>query len=73
MNYIGRLQATVAQWVALCPIFEAYTEDNGYEGGGSRREAWWRQEAIEKQLWATLPGISLEAKRRRREGENVTQ
>ena len=54
ITYIGILQATVAQWVALRPIFEVCAGENGYDGGGLRREAWWRQEASEKQLRATL-------------------
>ena len=35
--------------------------------GGQRRKVWWRQEATEKQLRATLED-SREAKRRRRIG-----
>ena len=66
MTYIGRRQATVAQWVALRPLFGVFAMEKGCEGDGCRREAWWRQEAIEKQLWATLAGILREAKRRRR-------
>ena len=37
--YIERQQATVAQWVALRPLFEVFAMDTGYEGGSSRREA----------------------------------
>ena len=48
MTYIGRRQATVAQWVALRPLFGVFAREKGYEEGGSRREAWWRQEATEK-------------------------
>ena len=33
-EYIERMQATVAEWVALQPIFEVCTKDTGYEGGG---------------------------------------
>ena len=33
MSYIGRLQATMAQWVALRPIIEVCTGEKGYEGG----------------------------------------
>ena len=29
----------------------------GYKGGGLRRDDWWRQEATEIQLWATLEVI----------------
>ena len=40
-------------------------------GGGVRREAWWRQEATEKQLRAILE-ILQEAKSRSSGVENVT-
>ena len=40
MNYIGRQQATVSQWVELKPIFEVYAGEKGHRGGGLRREAW---------------------------------
>ena len=29
-------------------------QETGYKGEGRRREAWWHQEASEKQLWDTL-------------------
>ena len=64
MTYIGIRQATRAQWVVLWPIFEVCAGDKGYEGRGHRREAWWRQEAAEKQLMASLAEIFLEAKSR---------
>ena len=38
----------VMQWVYLRPIFELFTGKGGYEGGGHRREAWWRQGATDK-------------------------
>ena len=69
MIYIGRQQATVAQWVALQPIFELCVGEKGYEGGRSRREPWWRQEATEKRLQETFAGVSMEEKRRRLQGE----
>ena len=72
-TYIGRRQTTVAQWVALRPTFEVCNGEKGYKGGGLRKEAWWRQEATEKQLWYTLAGVSQEASRRRRQGERITQ
>ena len=37
MTYIGRRQSTVAQWVALWPIFELCTGKKGYNGGDPRR------------------------------------
>ena len=51
-------------------LFEVCERETGYKGVGRRREAWWRQEAKEKQLWATLE-ILQEAKRRRSVRENV--
>ena len=41
--YIEQQQATVAQWVALCSLFEVCTREKGYEGGGRRKKVWWRQ------------------------------
>ena len=57
-EYINKRQVTVAEWVALCPIFEVCAKDKGYEEGGKLREPWWRQEAAEQQLGATLKIIS---------------
>ena len=37
-TYIGRQQTTVAQWVALRPLFEVCEREKGYEGGGHRRK-----------------------------------
>ena len=65
--YIEQQQATIAQWVALRPLFELCARETWYEGGGRRSKVWWRQEATEKQLRATLKD-SREAKRRRRRG-----
>ena len=65
--YIEQRQATVTQWVVLYPLFQVCARDTGYAGGGRRRKVWWRQEATEKQLQATLED-SWEAKRRRRSG-----
>ena len=70
MTYIGRRQANVAQWVALRPLFELCARETWCEGGGRRREAWWFQEAIEKQLGSTLAEISREYKRRSVRGYN---
>ena len=70
--YIGRRQETVDLWVALRPLFEVCERETWCEGGGCRREAWWFQESLEKQLWATLADL-WEDKRRRSGGENVTQ
>ena len=54
--YIERRQATVAQWVALRPLFEVCARETENEGGGRRRKAWWRQEATKKNFgppWKT--------------------
>ena len=53
-TYIEQWRATVAQWVALSSSIEMCTRETGYVGGGCRREAWWCQEATEKQLRATM-------------------
>ena len=45
--YIEQRQETVAQWVALHPLFEVCARETGYEGGGRRRKVWWCQEARE--------------------------
>ena len=33
MNYINKRQATVKEWVSICPIFEVCVKEMGYEGG----------------------------------------
>ena len=38
MTYIVIRQATVAQWVAVRPIFEVCAGEKGYKGGGLWRE-----------------------------------
>ena len=60
-GYINKRHATVAEWVALQPIFEVCTNEIGYEGGGRLRDMWWRQAATEQHLKATLKEISAEA------------
>ena len=34
LGFINRIQVTVAEWVALRPIFEVCVKEKGYEGGG---------------------------------------
>ena len=58
-TYIDRIQATVAEWVAFCPILELCGGDTGYEVGGRRQEPRWRQTADRNQLSATLKDISV--------------
>ena len=51
--YIERQKSTVAQWVELRPLFDVCEKGKGYNGGGLRRKAWWRQEATEKNFGPT--------------------
>ena len=44
-GYTERRQATVAEWVALRPIFEVFVKETGFEGRGRARNQWWRQTA----------------------------
>ena len=54
-TYINRRQVTMAQWVALQPIFKVYAQqETYYEGGGRRRPPWWRKKVVYTQLWFTL-------------------
>ena len=39
-EYINKMQATVAEWVALRPIFEVCKKETRYEGEGKLREPW---------------------------------
>ena len=66
MTYIGIIQGAMAQWVAMRPILEVCARDTGCEGGGLRREEWWRQEVPETQIRETLEETSWESSRRRR-------
>ena len=59
-TYMDRQQATVAEWVALRPIFDVFKRETGYKGGGRLRVPWWRQEATENHLKVALEAI-LEA------------
>ena len=45
-------------------MIEVCDKDTGYEGGGRRRETWWRQTAARKELSATLYDISAAARER---------
>ena len=53
--------------MALWPIFEVCEKDTGYEGGMKLRKPWWRQEAAEQQLEATLKNILAVARDRWRQ------
>ena len=61
------------QWVALRPLFEVCARETGYGGEERRRKAWWGQEAIEKQLRATLADSRETKKSIRIGGEMGTQ
>ena len=52
--YIEKWQANLAEWVALRKILEICDKETGYEGGGGRREPWWRQMEDRKQLGEML-------------------
>ena len=45
---------TVAEWVALRPIFDISARETGYAGGGDLRVPWWRQVSADKQLRVML-------------------
>ena len=69
-TYVDRRQATVAEWVALRPIFDICAREMGYEGGGRLWVPWWRQAAAEKQLKVTVEAV-WEAARVRRQQKPV--
>ena len=71
-TYTRKGHGAVAQWVALRTIFEVFTREMGYRGGGRRRDAWWRQEAPETHIRENLEEI-LQESRRSRWGERKTQ
>ena len=66
-SYLGRSQATVAEWFALRTIFEVCAREAVYEGGGKFRESWWRKAAAEKQLRVTLKDISMAESKRQQQ------
>ena len=41
-TYVDRRQATVADWLALRPIFDIFARETGYERGGRLWLPWWR-------------------------------
>ena len=62
---------TVAEWVTLRPIYEICNREMGYEGGGMRRDTWWRKTAAWKQMRATLENILVAARVQQREPSGV--
>ena len=55
--YIDKRQATVVGWVVLRLILNICNRETGYEGGGRRRDTWWRLTPDRKQLSAALEDI----------------
>ena len=51
----------------LRPTNEVYNRETGYEGGGRRRELWWRKLADHKQMRFILEDILAAARARRHE------
>ena len=41
-EYMNKSQATVAEWVALRPIFEVCAKETGYDVWGGVCKQWWR-------------------------------
>ena len=74
-TYIDRIQAKVAEWVALRPILEVFNIATGFGGVGRCREPWWKKTSARMQLSATLKYILSTAKERRwksgRRGERI--
>ena len=50
----------MAGLVELRPIIEVCDMETSYEGGGRRRDPWWRQTAARKEISATLENILAE-------------
>ena len=48
--------------MALRPVLDICDREAGYEGGGRRRDPWWRKMEARKQLSATLEHISAAAR-----------
>ena len=55
----------MAEWVVLRPILKVCDIETGYKRVVMRRDSWWRQTSVIKQLSTTLKDISGEAKERR--------
>ena len=64
-TYIERRQEILAEGVASRPILEVCDIETYCEGGGRRRDPWWRQTAARKQMSATLKDILAAASERR--------
>ena len=66
-TYVDMRHMTVADWVALQPIFDVCARDMGYEEGGRLWVPWWRKAAAKKQLKVKIEAISEVARVRRRQ------
>ena len=64
---MDRRQATLAEWVAIRPIFDVCSRETGYEEGRRLRVPWWRQKAEENKLRVAVESISEAAMVRRRQ------
>ena len=67
-----RIQATVAEWVDLRPIFDVCSRETGYEGGGKFQVKCCIDVAAENQQKVTAEEIVLEARvwRRKESGKS---
>ena len=54
---MDRQQATVAEWVALWPIFDDFTRETRSKGGVRLWVPWWKLEAAENKLRVTVEYI----------------
>ena len=63
---------TVAEWVAIRPIFDVCARETGYEGGGRLQVPWWRQKAATNQMRFMVEEI-LAAERERQRYESGRQ
>ena len=60
-TYVDKQQTTVAEWVALIPIYEVYDRETISYRGGRHREPWWHKMTARKHLRATLEEILVAA------------
>ena len=63
--YVDKIQATVAKWEALWPIFDVCARKKYYERGGILQVPWWKKLAADKQLKVTVEAILSVARVRR--------
>ena len=63
-TYIFLRQGTVAQWVDLRPVFEVYSREKGFKGGGRWIKTWWWQDALYELIRSTLEEEWIRQRRR---------